>query len=301
MARPFRTGLRQAVGRMVEAALHTVNLQAFSGSTIRGGSAIPGPPAPPDGGDVQRVARWLRSRSQQAPFWLHLSMRVMPPRCLFCGQSADLGRVDLCLDCLEALPWFGNEIGTISASGGFIERQNVLVPLQYASPVDAALRDLKFHGDLAPARVLGAVLAAVAALRGPLPDLLVPVPLHADRLHERGFNQAAHLAQAAARWLGRPCATHLLERRRPTQPQTSLEAAARRRNVVGAFVMSAGAPRWLRRQAPAARHLTVVDDVLTTGATIQAAAAALQGFETVSCWAVARPLSNSFTPDPPAT
>jgi ComF family protein len=268
---------------MFSATPHPVNREDLTGSTI---------------------ARWLHRRARQWPPWWHLSTRLIPPRCLFCGQAADLGPVDLCSDCLQAMPWAQDR----SHFAGFV------VPFEYETPVDEALRALKFHGDLCPARVFGALLAGAAAtaarrrLAPPappdpvpppgLPDLFVPVPLHLDRLHERGFNQAERLAREAARWLGRPVAPRLLERRRATAPQTSLEAADRRRNVAGAFAPAPTAAAWLCRQSRPIRHVALVDDVLTTGATAEAAAAALRqaGLQSVSIWAVARPVSNSFTP-----
>ena len=275
---------------MVEAAPFTVNLAPVSRSTI---------------------ATWLRHRSAGLPAWADPSLRLLPPRCLFCGQRADLGRVDLCSDCLDVLPWRevpgdrgdaralqskDDESETNDGQGMLIEPVSMVIPFDYAAPVDAALRDLKFHGDLAPARLFGALLAAVAVARGPVPDLVVPIPLHADRLHERGFNQAAHLARALARWLGCACAPQLLERRRATAPQTTLDGPARRRNVQAAFGPAGDAARQLARLGKTVRHLALVDDVLTTGATMAAAAEALEGAGRVSRWAVAQPSSTSFTP-----
>ena len=271
-------------------------------------SATP-PPVNREARAGSTIARWLRRRARQWPPWWQWSTRLIPPRCLFCGQAADLGPVDLCSHCLQALPWAQDRS----------EFAVFHVPFDYEDPVDDALRALKFHGDLCPAQVFGALLAGWAATaplrrtrrpggagrRAPaggtgcagLPDLLVPVPLHPDRLHERGFNQAEHLARQAARWLGRPLAPRLLQRRRATVPQTSLEATARRDNVAGAFAPAPAAAAWLVRQPRTIRHVALVDDVLTTGATAEAAAAALRqaGIDTVSIWAVARPVSNSFT------
>lgn len=261
---------------MVEVASIAVNLEPVPGSTM---------------------AVWLRARRCARPAWRAWPKWLMAPRCLFCGQGADLGDIDLCSDCLESLPWIeSSTCESMNTHKADIGSPAVHVPFRYASPIDTALRDLKFHGELAPARMFGALLAARAALAGDLPDLIVPVPLHPDRLHERGYNQAAQLARSAAAWLGRPCAPRLLERHRATVPQTTLDGGARRRNVAGAFVLAADAPRWLRRHTPGARRIALVDDVLTTGATLAAAAETLKDLGRLSIWAVARSMSNSLTP-----
>jgi ComF family protein len=101
---------------------------------------------------------------------------------------------------------------------------------------------------------------------GAAPDLVVPVPLHARRLRERGFSPAAQLARACARAARVPCAPVLLARRRDTPSQTGLSRAARRRNVAGAFVARAAAPP----------RVWLVDDVATTGSTLSEAARALR-------------------------
>lgn len=239
-------------------------------------------------------------------------MRLVPPRCLFCGEPGDLGRLDLCGYCLEVLPWRESPRAGDAPARGFSPNCpaeeskeprkapsvpiSTIIPLWYATPVDAALRDLKFHGDLAPARIFGALLAAAAANSGPLPDLIVPVPLHAGRLHERGYNQAAVLARVVAAWLALPCLPRLLERCRATAPQTTLAADQRRRNPAGAFTLAPDAARQLRRLRSRVQHVALVDDISTTGATLTAAATALQGFRSTSHWAVAQPSSTFFTP-----
>jgi ComF family protein len=142
-------------------------------------------------------------------------------------------------------------------------------------PYEGALRtlvlELKYRSRQRVARHLAELLARDPACRTLAEPgaLLVPVPLHPCRRRERGFNQAELLALALAARLARACEPAVLVRRRETRPQAGLTAAARRRNVAGAFAV--------RRQARVAGRLVVlVDDVVTTGATVQACAQALR-------------------------
>ncbi len=142
----------------------------------------------------------------------------------------------------------------------------------YEGALRLVLHALKYSGRRRAATRLAALLLEDEAVRQLVgtSDLLVPVPLHPRRLRERGFNQSALLAQALARPLGRPCRADALVRRRDTAPQAGLSAAERRRNVRQAFAVR-------RTAAVAGRIVTLVDDVITTGATAQACARALSG------------------------
>jgi ComF family protein len=143
----------------------------------------------------------------------------------------------------------------------------------------------KYAGDPAAGRVLADLVAGAAIRRARNPDLrpacLVPVPLHPGRARERGFDQAEELARRLARRVAVPLRPGLLERVRPTRPQAGLPAAARRRNLRNAFRAAGG-------EVP--ERLTLVDDVLTTGATVAAAATALRraGAREVEIWCLAR-------------
>jgi len=114
-------------------------------------------------------------------------------------------------------------------------------------------------------------------------DIVLPVPLHGRRLRLRGYNQSAHLALALARRLGRPAPEGVLERTRPTRPQVGLKRPERAANVRGAFRVALGG-------LVAGRRVLLVDDVITTGATITACAKALRAAKAarVTVWAAAR-------------
>ena len=126
----------------------------------------------------------------------------------------------------------------------------------------------------------GCVLAYMAA---EAVDVVAPVPLHRQKLRDRGYNQAALLAAALAPRLDRPCAADLLTRTRATPTQTRLHAAQRRKNVHNAFAVRE--MEWVR-----GRTILLVDDVMTTGATVQACARALKraGAERVHVLVLAR-------------
>src|SRR5690606_6443743 len=151
----------------------------------------------------------------------------------------------------------------------------------YGDPVDRLLPRFKFHRDLAAGRALAEAMAERFAPL-PRPDALVAVPLHRARLRQRGYDQALELAKPLSRALGIPLPRDVLQRMRTTAPQSRLDATARRRNLRGAFVVAPGMP------LPA--HVALVDDVMTTGATLHAAAKALRraGVARVDAWVCAR-------------
>jgi ComF family protein len=164
--------------------------------------------------------------------------------------------------------------------------------VDYAFPWSRLLGAFKFQGavDLAPA--LAALLAeAVQGRSEPRPQLVLPVPLGSRRLAARGYNQAWELARRVARRLGLDARPDVLQRLLETPPQAELSRAQRLANLRAAFAV---APR--HRARLAGLHVALVDDVMTTGATVSEAAAALRraGAARVDAWVVAR------TPDLPA-
>jgi len=142
---------------------------------------------------------------------------------------------------------------------------------RYGDVVREVLHALKFKGRRGLAAPLGDLLVEAMETGLPLgpPDLLVPVPLHPRRQRERGFNQASLLAHRIGRACGLAVADGALVRAVATVSQTALEAPARRANVRSAF-------RLRRPELVAGRHVVVIDDILTTGATASECVAVLQ-------------------------
>jgi len=152
----------------------------------------------------------------------------------------------------------------------------------YEGALGAALRQLKYRGStgLAPA-----LSERVGALPPELhaSDLLIPVPLHPKRLRQRGFNQAGRLATALGHRLGLPVLDHALVRSRNSASQVGLSRTQRLANMRGAFAL-------VDATAVEGRRILLIDDVMTTGATVDACARALMGAGAtrVCVWAMAR-------------
>jgi len=156
------------------------------------------------------------------------------------------------------------------------------IPYRYAPPLIPFITGLKFYGRLADARWLSELLlASLATAAYPRPECLIPVPLHPKRLRERGFNQALELARPLGQRLHIPVEPHVVQRRLHTRPQSELSGATRRRNLRGAFHQHAPIPY---------RHVALIDDVVTTGSTLNELAMVLHqsGVKTIQIWAIAR-------------
>jgi ComF family protein len=202
---------------------------------------------------------------------------VLPADCLVCARILPWRQEGgVCPACWQRLPWaprlrHARGLGIASA----IEYRDDARRLVHA------LKFERFDPLGAPLGRIGAARSAAVIAALPAAQVIVPVPLHWTRAFGRGFNQAEHLALGVARATGLECRPDLLRRPRRGRRQRGLGRSARRTAFAGVFVA-----------APRARgaHVLLVDDVVTTGATLQACAAALiaAGARSVGAFAVAR-------------
>lgn len=224
-----------------------------------------------------------------------IEFAVMPRRCAFCGTARRHYERAICAGCEGDLPWIRQQCPSCArplaakpgpgvACADCQQRPMPFVaaaaPLAFEFPVDAAIRQFKFHRKLHYAEAFGEILcAAIATLPDDI-DALLPVPLHWVRHGIRGFNQAAEICRPLQRASGLPVVRNVSRSRR-TPYQSGLDARARRRNLVGAFSVAG---------TVGARHVLVVDDVITTGETCSQLARALlaDGARKVSVLALAR-------------
>ncbi|MBK1728931.1 hypothetical protein CKO14_05995 [Halorhodospira halophila] len=230
---------------------------------------------------MHSVNKWIRN----------VPLALYPPRCRLCDAAGSDG-LDLCRGCRADLPWNTPccpqcALPTDGTTPCPCRQrppafQHAVVPLRYEGAVESLITAFKFRGRLADGQLLGALLAA--ALRRdatPLPEAVAPVPLHAGRLRQRGFDQTAELARALRHQLGPLPLCRGLRRRRGDARQATRTAQARRSDIRGAFTA---------RRGPLPGHVALLDDVVTTGATAEEAAQALRdaGVGRVDLWAVAR-------------
>lgn len=236
---------------------------------------------------------------------------VLPLRCVECGQIVK-GAVGFCPECWSGLEFLGGPAcarcdfpfemaqGDGAVCGACLADpppfERVVTPLKYGQSTRNVVLRLKYGRRIGTALLMARLmapglreLAATSEAQSGQSVILVPVPLHRWRLWWRGFNQAALLAQHLAAGAAVPCIVDALVRHRKTVPLIGLNKKARVRAVKGAFSLGHRASDTVR-----GRHIILVDDVFTTGATASACARSLlkAGADKVSILAFARALSH---------
>ncbi|PWF47878.1 ComF family protein [Massilia glaciei] len=216
-----------------------------------------------------------------------LARALLPSSCALCGARSDAcvcapchaqfiaPRRARCKQCANPLAAF--EAG-LRCAACLVRRpayDATVAAADYAAPVDQLLLQLKFGGQLALApwfaQAIAASVRAQAALL--LPNVLCPVPLGPRRLQERGFNQALEIARPLARALGIPLRARLAIRARETAAQSSVAPQERVGNLRNAFIIAPEALAMVRGQ-----HVGLVDDVMTSGHTLDELAATFKRF-----------------------
>lgn len=227
--------------------------------------------------------------------WYHFATvvtRILSSGCPLCRAKTVLDH-GFCEQCSNDLPPVvsgcskcGVPISTPGVCGRCLVSppvfDHVTAAFPYQFPISNLIRNLKYQKHYASVRPLSH-LAAIRFERfvQDLPDGLVPVPLHLERLRRRGFNQSLEIARFLARYFDVKLDWRCVEKIHARQPQTALPAHRRRLNAKGAYVL---------RHAPRMRHVAIVDDVMTTGATANEIAGLLHdaGVQRIEVWVVAR-------------
>ncbi len=218
--------------------------------------------------------------------------QLLPRHCVLCGLFS--GCENLCPPCAAELPYNNCACAQCGlplpaqpdkVCGACLKKpppwDETVAGLKYQFPVDQLVCRFKYNRNLACGQTLGGVLLeAIHNKGGPRPQAIVPVPLHRSRLFSRTFNQALMLALQLSRPLEIPVHHALLIRTRRTKAQSGLDSSQRRKNVRGAFAC----------HRHGLKHVAIVDDVMTTGRTLEECTRSLKraGAESVTAWVAAR-------------
>lgn len=215
---------------------------------------------------------------------------VFPPVCANCRKVGEV----FCFECVAAVAWMQepicqkcgrlyktNRICSICADRP-LSLQQIRAAVLFADPVQSMIHKLKYESMFGLAEPLAALMVEAWPQWETAVDLIIPIPLHAERHKKRGYNQSELLARHFGQSLGLPMNTSALQRVRQTKPQVGLNISERQQNVQAAFCAE--------DEAIAGKNILLIDDVCTTGATLSAAADTLllAGASTVSAYCLAR-------------
>ena len=230
--------------------------------------------------------------------WLkNIHSVFFPSTCLVCGAPG-MPSWDLCEPCYRSLPRntmacsvcaIPLNSATEVVCGHCLQEpppyHRCIAGWRYEPPLDYFVLRLKFNKDLVFARLMAYLLAdhllEFYGSQAPKPEVIIPVPLHARRLRQRGFNQAVEIARVISRKLEIPMDIGASSRPKMTLPQAELDADERRKNIKNAFDYNAVTPY---------QRIAIVDDVMTTGHTVHELAKTIQksGAKTIDVWVCAR-------------
>ena len=220
-------------------------------------------------------------------------MQILTPQnCVLCGIATDQ---DLCEPCYNHLPQLPINhcpiclwpVPTAEVCGACLKKPpaftRTIAALRYTYPVDALIHSLKYQANLAVAPILADLLITRLRIIERMPDIILPMPLHPIRLRERGFNQAMEISRYISKQMGITLLPDSCSRIKHTPPQTGLPWYARQKNIRKAFSCKIDLT---------GKHVALVDDVMTTGATLNELARILrkQGAAEISNWVIARTL-----------
>lgn len=200
---------------------------------------------------------------------------AFPPKlyCICCGNLIDETRTyGLCDHCIDHIRW--NTDPPETGDSGIV----MLSCCDYGIYERSIIFSLKYNGNRYVSRFVAEIMRDRLAQAGVVPDVLVPVPLHAKKERERGFNQAALIARHLARLTGAEFRPEALRRVRETVPMRALSPTERRLNVEGSMEMPAESSGFAK-----GKLLMLIDDFYTTGSTAEEACRALSGSGASSC------------------
>lgn len=229
----------------------------------------------------------------------NLLTQFLPPQCIFCGVTSR-HKLAVCMPCYKELPILPQHctrcalfIPTMKGASLQCAKcqmhppayRKVMALFPYEPPIVHLLLNLKFSQKLNYAQTFGEIMTdrirQIWYKNKPLPDLILPVPLHISRLKERGFNQTLEIARPIAKVLNIPIDTSGVRRLKKTKAQSGLNAKDRKTNLRDAF---------RAEKNYSGLKIAILDDIVTTGTTIQSLSVCLQenGAENIDVWAVAR-------------